>query len=82
MKNDADRLKSDAKSGQSPEQITDAVLTEVQEKLASLDRDAAISVMVNKLMLHQGQRGRRLSLMGLSGIAKFFFRWDCDRLIV
>lgn len=52
---DADGFKSDVKSGQSPEQITEAALTEVQQKLASLDRDAAIKVMVNKLGMSDAQ---------------------------
>lgn len=55
LRKDADRLKSDAKGGQSPEQITDAALTEVQQKLAALDRDAAVNVMVNKLGMTDAQ---------------------------
>ncbi len=71
MRNDADRLKSDAKSGQSPEQITDAALTEVQQKLASLDRDAAISVMVNKLGMTDAQARQLVqATIGIAGPLK------------
>ena len=38
-----------------PSRSADAALTEVQQKLASLDRDAAISVMVNKLGMSDAQ---------------------------
>jgi hypothetical protein len=71
MKKDADRLKSDAKSGQSPQQITDAALTEVQQKLASLDRDAAISVMVNKLGMSDAQARQLVqTTIGIAGPLK------------
>jgi hypothetical protein len=71
MKQDADRLKSDVKSGQSAEQITNAALTELQQKLTSLDRDAAISVMVNKLGMSEAQARQLVqATIGIAGPLK------------
>jgi hypothetical protein len=55
VKKDAGRLKADANSGQSPEQIAQTALADLQQKLAALDRDAAINVMVNKLGMTDAQ---------------------------
>ena len=71
MRKEADRLKSDAQSGQSPQQISDAALTEVQQKLASLDRDAAISVMVHKLGMSETQARQLVqTTIGIAGPLK------------
>jgi polyhydroxyalkanoate synthesis regulator phasin len=71
MKQDADRLKSDANSGQSPEQMTNAALTELQQKLAALDRDAAISVMVSKLGMSEAQARQLVqTTIGIAGPLK------------
>jgi hypothetical protein len=71
MKQDADRVKSDAKTGQSPQQLSDAALTEVQQKLASLDRDAAIGVMVKKLGMSEAQARQVVqTTIGIAGPLK------------
>lgn len=54
IRKDAERLGGAARSGQSPQAINDAALSELQQKLSALDRDAAVNVMVNKLgMTHE-----------------------------
>jgi hypothetical protein len=55
VQKDANRVKAEATSGQSPQQITDAALSELQQKLTALDRDAAVNVMVNKLGMSDAQ---------------------------
>ena len=52
---DADTVTGQAKSGGSLEQVSDSVVGEIQEKLAAMDRDAAVNVMVNKLGLSEKQ---------------------------
>ena len=52
---DSDKVRTQAKSGQSLEKVTDSAIGEVQEKLAAMDRDAAVNVMVNKLGLSEKQ---------------------------
>jgi hypothetical protein len=49
MRKDAERMSGAAKEGQPPQAISDAALSELQQKLSSLDREAAVNVMVNKL---------------------------------
>lgn len=55
IKKDADKVTGQAKGGQSLEKVSDSALTELQEKLAALDREAAINVMVNKLGMSEKQ---------------------------
>lgn len=44
-----------AQGGRPMNQVTDSALSEVQQKLTALDRDAAINVMVNKLGMTRPQ---------------------------
>lgn len=55
IKKDADKAASQAQSGQPLSQVTDSAVAEIQEKLAALDKDAAINVMVNKLGMSKTQ---------------------------
>lgn len=55
MKQDADRTTAQAQRGASPRQISDSALTEVYEKLAALDEQAAVNVMVNKFGMSETQ---------------------------
>lgn len=55
VKQDIGTLKNSAQSGQSPNQLTDSVLAELQQKLSALDREAAINLMVNKLGMTRSQ---------------------------
>lgn len=52
---DVDKVKTQTKSGQSLEKVTDSAIGEIQEKLAAMDRDAAVNVMVNKLGMSEKQ---------------------------
>jgi hypothetical protein len=52
---DADTVTGQAKSGGSLEKVSDSVLGEIREKLAAMDREAAVNVMVNKLGLSEKQ---------------------------
>lgn len=52
---DIDKVKTQTKSGQSLEKVTDSAIGEIQEKLAAMDRDAAVNVMVNKLGMSEKQ---------------------------
>ena len=55
MRKDTDKVTGQAQGGQSLEKVTDSALGEVQEKLAALDRDAAINVMINKFGMSRQQ---------------------------
>lgn len=55
IKKDAEKVTDKAQSGQSLSQVTDAGVAELQEKLAALDREAALNVMVNKLGMSKTQ---------------------------
>lgn len=55
VKKDAGAVADKAQSGQSLNQVTDSALSELQQKLTALDRDAAINVMVNKLGMTRPQ---------------------------
>ena len=50
-----DKVTSQAKEGQSPGQVTDSALEELQQKLTALDRDAAVSVLVKKVGMSDAQ---------------------------
>jgi hypothetical protein len=52
---DVDKVKTQTKSGQSLEKVTDSAIGEIREKLAAMDRDAAVNVMVNKLGMSEKQ---------------------------
>jgi hypothetical protein len=52
---DADKVAGQAKSEGSLEKVSDSVVGEIREKLATMDRDAAVNVMVNKLGLSEKQ---------------------------
>jgi hypothetical protein len=55
MKKSADKVTSQAKEGQSPGEVTDSVLEELQQKLMALDRDAAVNVLVKKVGMSEAQ---------------------------
>ncbi|HJU04682.1 MAG TPA: hypothetical protein VJ692_05970 [Nitrospiraceae bacterium] len=55
IKKDAGKVTDKAQSGQPLSQVTDSAVTEVQQKLAALDKEAAINVMVNKLGMSKAQ---------------------------
>jgi hypothetical protein len=55
MKKDAGTVTDKAKGGQSLSQVTEAGVSELKEKLAALDQEAAINVMVNKLGMSKTQ---------------------------
>jgi len=55
IKKGADKVAGQAQSGQPISQVSDTTVAEIQEKLAALDKDAAINVMVNKLGMSKTQ---------------------------
>jgi hypothetical protein len=55
VKKDAQRTASQAQQGQSLQQVSDTAMNEVYEKLAALDEQAAINVLVNKVGLSETQ---------------------------
>ncbi len=55
VQKDAGRVAGAARSGQPPNEVSDSALKELQGKLASLDREAAINVMVNKMGMSDAQ---------------------------
>jgi len=55
VRKDAERVAGSAKSGQPLSQVSDSALAELQSKLAALDRDAAINIMVNKFGMSDAQ---------------------------
>jgi hypothetical protein len=55
IKKDTSKVVGAARSGQSLNTVTDSTLAEIREKLAALDRDAAIGIMMNKLGMSQTQ---------------------------
>jgi len=55
MKKSADKVTSQAKEGQSPGEVTDSALEELQQKLMALDRDAAVNVLVKKVGMSEAQ---------------------------
>jgi hypothetical protein len=50
-----DRTKARTQDGQSLQKVTDSTIGEIRDKLAAMDRDAAVNVMVNKLGLSEEQ---------------------------
>jgi len=55
LKKDADKAAERVQSGQPVSQVTDTVAAEVQEKLAALDKEAAVNIMVTKLGMSHNQ---------------------------
>jgi hypothetical protein len=55
VKKDADKVTGKAESGQPISQVTDTAIAEIQEKLAAMDKDAAVNVMVTKLGMSKTQ---------------------------
>ena len=55
VKNAAGKVTQKAQAGHSLSQVTDAGVSELKEKLAALDQDAAINIMVNKFGLSKAQ---------------------------
>jgi len=49
VRKDADRVAAAARSGAPVNQITDSALGELSSKLAALDQEAAVNIMVNKM---------------------------------
>ena len=55
VQKDAERVAGSARSGQPLNQVSDSALNELQSKLSSLDREAAINIMVNKMGMSDQQ---------------------------
>jgi hypothetical protein len=55
IKKSAQEAAGQVQSGQPLSQVTDSAVAEIKEKLAALDKDAAINVMVNKLGMSKTQ---------------------------
>ncbi|BCA56538.1 conserved membrane protein of unknown function [Nitrospira sp. KM1] len=71
VRKDADKVRAEAQSGQSPQQITDAALSELQQKLAALDRNAAVNIMVNKFGMTEPQARQLVQMtIGIAGPIK------------
>jgi hypothetical protein len=52
---DADKKSAETRDGQSLQKVSDSTISEVREKLAAMDRTAAVNVMVNKLGMSEKQ---------------------------
>jgi hypothetical protein len=55
LRKDADRITGTAQSGASVNQVSDAALGELSSKLAALDQEAAVNIMVNKMGMTREQ---------------------------
>ncbi|MGQ0810295.1 MAG: hypothetical protein ACT4OO_03615 [Nitrospiraceae bacterium] len=55
MQKSADKVAGQAREGQSLDQVTDSAIAEIQQKLALLDRGAAMNVMVQKFGMSETQ---------------------------
>jgi hypothetical protein len=55
LQQDADKVAGAARSGASVSQVSDAALSELSSKLAALDQEAAVNVMVNKMGMTREQ---------------------------
>jgi len=55
VRQDADRVAGAARSGAPVNQVSDAALGELSSKLAALDQEAAVNVMVNKMGMTRDQ---------------------------
>lgn len=71
IKKDAESLKGQAQQGQPVGKVTDGALQELQQQITSLDREAAVNVMVNKFGMKEPQAQELInSTMGMGGLAK------------
>lgn len=55
VRQDADRVAGAARSGAPVNQVSDAALSELSSKLAALDQEAAVNIMVNKMGMTREQ---------------------------
>lgn len=55
MKKEIDKKSAQAREGQSLQKVSDSTIGEIGDKLAAMDRDAAVNVMVNKLGMSEKQ---------------------------
>jgi hypothetical protein len=55
VRQDADRVAGAARSGGSVNQVSDSALSELSSKLAALDQEAAVNIMVNKMGMTREQ---------------------------
>jgi hypothetical protein len=55
VRQDADRVAGAARSGAPINQVSDAALSELSSKLAALDQEAAVNIMVNKMGMTREQ---------------------------
>ncbi|HJU05700.1 MAG TPA: hypothetical protein VJ692_11170 [Nitrospiraceae bacterium] len=55
IKKDAGKVTDTAQSGQPLNAVTDSAVAEIREKLAALDREAAVNIMVNKFGMSKTQ---------------------------
>ena len=55
MSKDVDKKTAQAREGQSLHKVSDSTMGEIRDKLAAMDRDAAVNVMVNKLGMSEKQ---------------------------
>ena len=55
VQQDADRVTGAARSGAPVSQVSDAALSELSSKLAALDQEAAVNIMVNKIGMTREQ---------------------------
>ncbi|HJT20481.1 MAG TPA: hypothetical protein VJ746_08420 [Nitrospira sp.] len=55
VKKDAGRVAGSAQAGRPLDQVTDSAMAELREKLAALDRQAAINIMVNRFGMSDAQ---------------------------
>ncbi|WP_447978775.1 hypothetical protein [Candidatus Nitrospira bockiana] len=68
IREEAGQITNQAQSGKPIGEVSDSALREIREKLAALDRDAAINVMVNKLGMSRAQAEEVVhSTIGLIG---------------
>lgn len=55
IRKDAERVAATSRAGQPPQQLADSALQELQQKLMSLDRTAAINIMTTKMEMTEPQ---------------------------
>ena len=55
IRKDVDQKSAQARGGRSVQNMADSTIGEIRDKLAAMDRDAAVNIMVNKLGLSEQQ---------------------------
>jgi hypothetical protein len=55
LNKEIDKKSAQAREGQSLQKVSDSTIGEIRDKLAAMDRDAAVNVMVNKLGMSEKQ---------------------------